>query len=127
MPGLLEAQGGYSRARRGGVRGAPANPAAYKDVAGSFHGKLKDLSSKEILIETDDKQIVSIRRSRKTKFLKGDQAIKASAIDIETPITIDASEDVDLTLTAITVIVDQPQKPTNGKQLSSPLAAGAPR
>ena len=71
---------------------------AYKDVAGSFHGKLKDLSSKEITIETDDGQIVSIHRSRKTKFFKGTQSIKPSDIDIETPVTVDATEEVDLSL-----------------------------
>ena len=55
-------------------------------------------------------QMVSIHRSRKTKFLKGTQAIKASDIDIETPVTVDASEEVDLSLTAVSVTVDTPKK-----------------
>jgi hypothetical protein len=90
-------------------------PTAYKDVAGSFHGKLKDLSDKEIMIETDENQIVSIRRSRKTKFMKDGKMIKASGIDIEAPVTIDASEDTDLKLTAVNVIVDQPEKSAGSK------------
>jgi hypothetical protein len=102
----------YSRSPRVGP-GTP-KPSAY-NVAGSFHGKLKELSSKEIMIETDDSQIVSIHRTRKTKFLKGTQTIKPSDIDIETLITVDAAEDVDLSLTARSVTVDTPKKSTEDK------------
>ena len=84
-------------------------------MAGSFHGKLKDLSSKEITIETADSQIVTIHRSRKTKFFKGTQSIKPSDIDIETPVTVDATEEVDLSLTAISVTVDTPKKSAENK------------
>jgi len=111
LPALLLGQY-YPRPHRG-IYGTP-NPGAY-NVAGSFHGKLKELTSKEITITTDDDQVVSIHRSRKTKFLKGTQTIKPSDIDLETPITVDASEDVDLTLTAISVTVDTPKKTTDSK------------
>jgi cytoskeletal protein RodZ len=112
LPALLLAQY-YPRSRRGVIPGTP-NPGAY-NVAGSFHGKLKELTSKEIMIETDDSQTVSIHRSRKTKFLKGTQSIKASDIDIETPVTVDASEEVDLSLTAVSVTVDTPKKTADSK------------
>jgi hypothetical protein len=112
LPALLLAQY-YPRTRRGVVPGTP-NPGAY-NVAGSFHGKLKELSKKEIMIETEDGQIVSIHRSGKTKFLKGTQSIKASDIDIETPVTVDASEEVDLSLTARSVTVDTPKKNDDAK------------
>jgi hypothetical protein len=112
LPTLLLAQY-YPRSRRGVMPGTP-NPGAY-NVAGSFHGKLKELTSKEIMIETDDSQMVSIHRSRKTKFLKGTQTIKASDIDIETLVTVDASEEVDLSLTAVSVTVDTPKKTTDSK------------
>jgi len=98
----------YPQTRRNGTPGTP-HPPAY-NVAGSFHGKLKELNSKEILIETEDDQTVSIHRSRKTKFLKGKESIKASDIDLETMVTVDASEDVDLKLTAVSVTVDPPPK-----------------
>jgi len=110
-PALLVAQY-YPRPRRS----APStpNPQAY-NVAGSFHGKLKELTGKEIVIETDDDQIVSIHRSRKTKFLKGSETIKPSDIDLETPVTVQASESVDLSLTAVSVTVDSPKKtPSRG-------------
>ena len=112
LPALLLAQY-YPRTRRGVVPGTP-NPGAY-NVAGSFHGKLKELSKKEIMIETEDGQIVSIHRSGKTKFFKGTQSIKPSDIDIETPVTVDASEEVDLSLTAVSVTVDSPKKSGENK------------
>jgi hypothetical protein len=98
----------YPQTRRNGTPGTP-HPPAY-NVAGSFHGKLKELNGKEILIETEDDQTVSIHRARKTKFLKGKESIKASDIDLETMVTVDASEDVDLKLTAVSVTVDPPPK-----------------
>ena len=64
---------------------------------------------------TEDDQLVSIHRSRKTKFLKGTQTIKPSDIDLETLVTVDASEEVDLTLTAVSVTVDTPKKSADGK------------
>jgi hypothetical protein len=67
------------------------------------------------MLETDDDQTVSIRRSGKTKFLKGTQSIKASDIDLETLVTVDASEDADLKLTAISVTVDPPPKSADAK------------
>jgi hypothetical protein len=109
LPALLPAQGVYPYSRSRRVAPGTPVPSAY-NVAGSFHGKLKDLTSKEIMIETDDNQTVSIRRSRKTKFLKGKDPIKASDIDLETLVTVDAGEDPDLKLTAVDVIVDPPPK-----------------
>src|SRR5581483_1223185 len=80
-------------------------PGTYKGVAGSFHGKLKDLSSKEIAIQTDDDQTVTIHRTRKTKFFKGDRSIQASAIELGSVVTVEAKEEpADLSLTAVTVI-----------------------
>ena len=111
LPALLLGQY-YPRPRRG-IPGTP-NPGAY-NVAGSFHGKLKELTSKEITITTEDDQVVSIHRSRKTKFLKGTQSIKASDIDLETPVTVDATEEVDLSLTAVSVTVDTPKKSAENK------------
>jgi hypothetical protein len=110
VPALLLAQY-YPRPRRGIIPGTP-NPGAY-NVAGSFHGKLKELTSKEITIETGDEQLVSIHRTRKTKFLKGTQTIKPSDIDLETMVTVDATEEVDLSLTAVSVTVDTPKKTTD--------------
>ncbi len=112
LPAVLSAQSIY-RTRRG-APGTPNLP-AYKDVAGSFHGKIKQLTKKELMIETEDDQTVSMRVSGKTKFYRGNEPIKASDIDMETLVTVDASEDADLKLTAINVIVDVPKKNDDNK------------
>lgn len=109
LPALLPAQ---YYPRHIYTPGTP-KPGAY-GVAGSFHGKLKDLTSKEITIETDDNQVLSIHRSHKTKFYKGTQTIKPSDIDLETPVIVDVKEEVDLSLTAVAVTVDTPKKKDEG-------------
>lgn len=111
LPALLPAQ---YYPRRIYVPGTP-KPGSY-NVAGSFHGKLKDLTGKEITIETEDGQVVSIHRSHKTKFYKGTEPIKPSDIDLETPVTVDAKEEVDLSLTAVAVTVDTPKKKAEGEK-----------
>jgi hypothetical protein len=80
--------------------------AFYKAAAGIFRGRVKQLNSKEIVIENDAKQMIAIRRSHQTKFLKNNQSIKSSDIDLETPVTIDAREAANVSLFAIKVSVD---------------------
>jgi hypothetical protein len=97
----------YPRTRRNsnttGVTGA------HKDLAGTFHGTLKQLSNKEIVIQNDDDQTVVIRRSKKTKFLLDEKEIKASAIAMNTLVTVEASEDVDLKPIAVSLSIDIPK------------------
>jgi len=57
--------------------------------------------------------MVSIRRSHHTKFFKNNQPIKSSDIDLETPVTIDAREAVNVSLFAIKVSVDSPPAATD--------------
>lgn len=108
LPGILFGQGGYPRTHRNPSASIPGG--AYKGLAGTFHGALKDLNGKEIVIESDERQTVSIRRSRKTKFFKDGKEIKPSDIAVDTPVSIDAAEDFDLKPTAISVTVDLPKK-----------------
>ena len=92
--------------------GAGKTGAFYKTAAGIFRGKVKQLNEKEIVIENDAKQMVSIRRSHHTKFFKNNQPIKSSDIDLETPVTIDAREAANVSLLAINVSVDSPSTKT---------------
>ena len=89
--------------------------AFYRTAAGIFRGKVKQLNNKEIVIENDAKQMVAIRRSHQTTFLKNNQPIKSSDIDLETPVTIDAREAVNVSLFAIKVSVDSPPTTTDVK------------
>ena len=84
---------------------------AYKGVLVTFHGKLKVLDKKKIVIETEDNQNLSLRVSSKTKFVDNGKTVKPSSIDLDTLVTVEASEDTDLSLLVANVSVDSQQKP----------------
>jgi hypothetical protein len=97
---------GQSRARRGGPATATARAPGIQGLIVTFHGALKKLTKKEILIESDENQLMTMRVSGKTKFLdKDNKKIKPTDIDLETVVSIDASEDLDTKLMAINVRV----------------------
>lgn len=74
-----------------------------KGVVISFTGKVKEIAKKQILIQGDNGQLVTLRRNSKTQFVSGGQAIKPTDIDLESTVTVDAGEDNDLKLVAILV------------------------
>ena len=116
LPLLLQSQGGgYGRGRRSANPRSPASLGAYQGVTVTFHGKLKDRDKNKIEIETDESQLVTIMLSGKTKFFKNGKEIKASLIDLETVVSVDASEDRDLSILAIAVTVDSPPEKTAPK------------
>jgi hypothetical protein len=86
-----------------------------KAAAGIFRGKVKQLNKKEIVIENDAKEMVLIRRSHQTTFLRNNHPINSSDIDLETAVTIDAREAADVSLVAIKVSVDSPPTTTDLK------------
>jgi len=107
---------GQMRGRRGNSA-APAHPEAYKGIVITFHGALKKLTKKEIIIESSENhELLTFRRNKATKFLNGTTEIKPTDVDMETQVSIDASEDVDLKLMAISLDIAPPpstgQKPT---------------
>ena len=66
---------------------------------------LKQMKKKQILIQGEDNQLVTIRRNKATKFFDNEKEIKATDIDLETPISIEANEDTDLKMLAVNVKV----------------------
>lgn len=89
----------------------PTNPSgAVKDVQGTLHGKLKLITNKEIVFQNGDDQSVSVRRTRKTRFMKDGKEIKPSSIEPDTAVSIDVVQDIDLKPMAITVTVDSARK-----------------
>ncbi|MGA2594615.1 MAG: hypothetical protein ABSH32_32350 [Bryobacteraceae bacterium] len=117
LPVLCPAQGGYSR-RRPSTATATAGP--YTGPAVTFHGTLKALTKKELIMDLDaadrthdqaeqtEDQSITFRVSRKTKFLKNDQEIKPADIPVGTHLTLDATRDGDLKLSALNVMVAVP-------------------
>ena len=99
----LQAQRRRSNAPRSEGLGAGVND----NLAGTFHGKLKDLNGKEIVLQTAEDQTVVIRRSRKTKFWRDGKEVKASGIEVDEMVSVDAVEDVDLKPIAVRVTVEK--------------------
>jgi hypothetical protein len=94
----------YGRSRRAGVDSIPQS--ARTDAIVVLKGVLKQMKKKEILIEGDDDQLMTIRRNKATKFFDNDKPIKATDIDLETPVAIEAHEDTDLKMLAVNVKVN---------------------
>jgi len=113
LPARLPAQ--YSR-RRGPVS-ATANSGPYGGPAVTFNGTVKALTKKELTVDLDrtdpgaERRSLTFRLSKKTKFLKDDQPIKPSDIEVGTHISLDATRDGDLKLSALNVMVAPPGKP----------------
>lgn len=104
IPSALD---GQTRGRRGTSSNGTPHPEAFKGVVVTFQGKLKKLTKKEIIIESTEEnhELLTFRRNKATKFLDKDAEIKPGAIDFETVVTVDASEDTDLKLMAVSVSV----------------------
>ena len=96
----------FGRSSRAKDKGAlDGSGKLHKIAIGVFHGKLKQLTDKEIVIENKSNQMVSIRRSRKTKFLRNNEGIPPLDIDLDTPIIVEVKEE-NRSLVALNVSVD---------------------
>lgn len=103
--------------RRAAGSGATVSPAPLKDVIISFHGTLAELSKKDLQLVSDDNKLMIMRRSSKTKFLNGDQELKAKDVGVDDKVTIDAVEDNDMKFLAVAVHLDAVQPPKKDKTL----------
>lgn len=73
----------------------------------TFQGRLKLITGREIVIVAENDQTISIRRTRKTKFLRGGKEIKPSDIAPGAPLTVDVVEARDLKPEAVGVIAEK--------------------
>jgi hypothetical protein len=110
----IPASSGQIRSRRATRDSTIAAP-AYKGLIVSVRGVIKKVSKKELLLESGEKQLMTIRCSKKTRFWRGSEEIKPTDVDLESPVTIDATEDSDLKLMAVNVHVDPAPKKTLAK------------
>lgn len=112
---LLPAQSTAQYTRRRPAT-ATANSGPYTGPAVSFNGTVKAVTKKELVVDLDpadagaDPQSLTFRLSKKTKFLKGDQPVKPSVIEVGMHISLDATRDGDLKLSALNVMVPVKKK-----------------
>ena len=85
---------------------AVATSAPSETPSPTFHGILKAISNKEIILQLGDDQTVSIRRNRKTKFFIKDREVKAQEIPAGSVVAIDVKEDLDLKPVALKVTLN---------------------
>ena len=109
LPALASSQSGYPRTRRSKAKPEPPSNAL---PTPTFEGILKMMTHKEIVIQLQSEQTLSIRRDRKTKFVEKEKEIKPESIAVGTPLTIDVKEDLDLKPLAVKVVVNPPPPKT---------------
>ena len=93
------------RPRRAAV-GNTTRTGAIDLPAVTFHGTVKVIAGKEIVIVAEGQQEITLHRTRKTKFLKGGAAVKPGDIPVGAAVTIDVTKAPDLSLLAVNVFVD---------------------
>jgi hypothetical protein len=81
--------------------------------AATFHGTVRSINKKEIVLDLPEDQSVAFHISHKTKFVKDEKPIKPSAIAAGAPVTVDGKRDLLGNVEAVTVTVDTkpPAKP----------------
>jgi hypothetical protein len=91
-----------------------ATPGPYGGPPVTFNGVLKSITKKQLIVDLDQtdpesaQQSLTFRFSKKTKFMKGDQAIKPADIAMGTHISLDATRDGDQKFSAVNVFVVPP-------------------
>ena len=100
------------RGRRGGgsSAGGARSPSPLQGVVIAVHGKLKDLTKKSIVVLAEDDKLMTLRRTSKTKFYRGEKEIKPFEIDLESIVTVDVTEDNDLKFLALSVKAEPKEK-----------------
>jgi hypothetical protein len=103
--------GQHRSGRSGSVPPPPSASPDFKDVVATFAGVLKNVSKKEITIEVDEShEIMTFRRNKETTFASDGAEVKASGIDLESHVVVDAKQDPDSKLRAVAVKAAQEAK-----------------
>src|SRR4051794_21119296 len=106
LPALVFAQ--YGRSRRGGRSVGPTNGIPGATPAVTFRGALRSIDKKEIVIDAGEDQILHFKRTKKTKFLKGDKEIKPDDFPEEAAVVIEANRALNGDLDAVNVFQGEP-------------------
>ncbi len=92
------------RSRRGAGQATDA-AGAFNLPAVTFHGVLKEISAKEIVLDQGEGQPVTIYRNHKTRFLRDGHAVDAKTIAVGTTLSLDVAKNPDGSLQAVNVMI----------------------
>lgn len=99
---------GQMRRTRAGQPNGTAITGAYNEPAATMHGVLKRITKKSVIIAADGDQIVTMDRTRKTKFFKQGKEVKPEEIAEGSVVSVDVGKDPQLAPLAVNVRVDAP-------------------
>jgi hypothetical protein len=117
MPGLVSAQ----YVRRGARSAGPNNGVPSEVVPPvEMRGKLRDIDKKKIVIDCGEDQILTFKRSKKTRFLKGTKVIQPDDFPDGAKVVIEASRAMNGDYDAVNVYLGEP--PSSDKPSSSDSA-----
>jgi len=105
LPGLVFGQ--YGRPRRGRSMGT-TNGIPGVTPAVAFRGTLRSIDKKEIVLDSGEDQLLHFKRTKKTKFLKGEKEIKPDDFPDEAAVVIEASRAMNGDLDAVNVFLGEP-------------------
>lgn len=109
--------------RRGRTQQRQTGISPMETPVATFHGTLKSVSKKEVVLAMPEDQSIVFHFTGKTKFLKDGKPIKPSAIPTDAPLTVDGKRDLKGNVEAITVTVDSGKKPA--EPAAEPVSSGS--
>jgi hypothetical protein len=126
LPGLVLAQYGYGYPRR--TRSAGPNNGVPNGVTPlvTMRGSLRLIDKKKIAIDASEDQILTFKRSKKTKFLKGTKEVKPDDFPEGAAVVIEASRAMNGDYDAVNVFLGEPPKPDKPADSEAP-AESAPK
>jgi hypothetical protein len=106
VPGLVFAQYGRPRRTRsiGPNNGVPDGPTPLV----TMRGTLRSINKKDVVIDAGEDQIVTLKRVKKTKFLKGTKEITPDDFPDAAAVVIEASRAMNGDFDAINVFLGEP-------------------
>jgi hypothetical protein len=109
VPGLVFGQLGYPRRTRsaGPNNGAPNGITPLV----TMRGTLRNLDKKQLVIAASEDQILTFKRSKKTKFLKGTKQIQPDDFTEGAAVVIEASRAMNGDYDAVNVFLGEPPAP----------------
>ena len=84
----------------------------------SMRGTLRVLDKKQIIIDAGEEQVVTFRRVKKTRFLKGAKQISESEFHPGAAVLIEATRERDGEFDAVNVFLGEP--PSSGREGAPP-------
>jgi len=74
----------------------------------SMRGTLRVLNKKEIVIDAGDDKLITFRRLKKTKFLKGSKEIPESELTVGAELVVEANRELNGDFDAVNVFLGEP-------------------